>query len=568
MSKKNFLLIALSIIAAISLIGVIYIIYSNKCSYREPIKDTVVLYLDCRQLVEKGAVEKFISEPNRRFIATLLSSDIEGGEYSQQLSEIASNPDNTGITFSKPLYSYINGDFKDNIDMVVIAEVHDVERVDATMEMVQSLLDSEFGYMLNIRRDGDNRIIESIDIFGGYNDSRLAIVCSRNHRLRLTQEALSRPLADLSIFEGQDAAVYANMQTLLTIFENNATAEIEQYRLAIENSEYDYEAEMYEYKISSLNDILTQVQKLRPTMEEDASLIAGLRFDAGRVTLSLNGEGVNSNTEVLYPVDNSHLKYLDEELIAVANYGINGKVLAEYLNNNLSSQLSSITGLARNDFNMAFQIALDALSSIDGDVTIALNSLDGEEHSHYNSYWMEQVKRITLDDMNLLAIMDVSDSYIYDNIRSFAGGFLTREEEDSELYSMPLSEDMKLYLGEEENLFYAGINSIPTESPTPATAARWIDNVEGCGGYVVLDIESFMYSSYIHAWYINLTADMDEADAELCDRLIDISDYVYHSIIDIYSMEFVWVFDDVQTNSLEQIMDIVAPCFLDFETLL
>ena len=77
-----------------------------------------------------------------------------------------------------------------------------------------------------------------------------------------------------------------------------------------------------------------------------------------------------------------------------------------------------------------------------------------------------------------------------------------------------------------------------------------------------------MYSSYIHAWYINLTADMDEADAELCDRLIDISDYVYHSIIDIYSMEFVWVFDDVQTNSLEQIMDIVAPCFLDFETLL
>ena len=75
----------------------------TSCSKKEeapaPIEDSVFVYVNLNQLIQKGAFEEFITPDNRRLVATALSSQIERIEYAEALSSIVQDLNTTGIDF-------------------------------------------------------------------------------------------------------------------------------------------------------------------------------------------------------------------------------------------------------------------------------------------------------------------------------------------------------------------------------------------------------------------------------------------------------------------------------------
>ena len=108
-----------------------------------------------------------------------------------------------------------------------------------------------------------------------------------------------------------------------------------------------------------------------------------------------------------------------------------------------------------------FSIVCDAISTIDGGVTVALNRIDGSVKYTYNRYWDEYSISPNIKSVEAMIMADVADTYIINNIAQFAGGFLNKV--DSTHYTLRLM-NYKFSMGQDEQLFHLGVNMTPTSA--------------------------------------------------------------------------------------------------------
>ena len=408
-----------------------------------------------------------------------------------------------------------------------------------------------------MKQSGDTRYVSLEGIECGYNKSHLALAISEFKATALLQATLTRPLSDLSTFEGHDAAVYINLHKLLDNNLKQTTERIAALKENIANNTLSYEVELHKAQIAPLEEQLSRLQNMYSTLNNDASLLTTLNFEEGCIRLTTNCNGVALPTDLIREANNTHLSYIDEEVIAIANYGVNGKSLAQIIGGNIPTDMASMLGIGRNEFNMGLQIALDAVSSINGDITIALNALDGGIQERYNSYRRHNYKSIEVENIKALLISDVYDSYIFDNINRFGGNIINHNEDGS--LSLSIAKNIKLNAGQSDNLFYTGINTTLTDSPNPATRTKWFNDVNHSYGYTVLNINSMLYSSYIDATYNDWLKTLSKSDAELMCDIISSLDYAYHRLHKDYTNELVFVFKNRDVNALKQLTDLFTP---------
>jgi hypothetical protein len=278
-------------------------------------------------------------------------------------------------------------------------------------------------------------------------------------------------------------------------------------------SDYDFEIELYTSHISQLENQLIQLDNIRNSLSDDAVAIASLNFDAGRIRFTTEHQGVTFPDGLLKEASNRHLTYFDKEVIAIANYCINGDLVSQILGDNISPDMGTMLGIGRNEFGIGLQIALDALSTMNGDLTIALNSIDGEVSQRYSRYNQHSYEHLDINSLNALLITDVSDRYIIDNITRIGGDFFIRNSDGA--LTMSLNNKLKLYLGQQDNTLYAGINEYPILSSKPATEANWYYDIEGSVGYTVVNINALLNSNYIDLAYNNWLNSLPSLDAEL-----------------------------------------------------
>ena len=545
-------LIIIAIIAIVSALFLLLRPTDNKVE-KEAIEDMVVIYIDGKQLIEKSGLGEHFSVDNRRFIASLATGSME---HSEHIISIAVNPDNSGLWFSRPIYAYANHNEKNEFDIVAIIEVNDINRLDTTMQLLDSIAESE-GVVFDLKQVGDTRYVSLEGIECGYNKSHLAIAISEANTTTLLQTALTRPLSDLSTFEGHDTAMYINLHKLLDNNLKQTTERIAALKENIANNTLSYEVELYKAQITPLEEQLSRLQNMYSTLNNDASLLTTLNFEDGNIRLMTSCNGVALPTDLMREVNNSHLSYIDEEVIAIANYGVNGKSLAQIIGDNIPTDMASMLGIGRNEFNMGLQIALDAVSSINGDITIALNALDGGIQERYNSYRRQSYKSIEVENIKALLITDVDDSYIFDNVNRFGGNMLNHNEDGS--LSLSIAKNIKLNAGHSDHLFYTGINTTLTDSPNPATHTKWYNDVNHSCGYTVLNINSMLYSSYIDATYNDWLKTLSKSDAELMRDIISSLDYAYHRLDKDYTNELVLVLKNRDVNALKQLTNLFIP---------
>lgn len=555
------LIVLLLVVVAAAIAVILTRINRDDIEQRVEPSDAVVLYFNAKQLYEKGAFENYINEEQRKLLSTVAGANLTNHEQRALIQEIAFDINASGVNFNVPMYAYVNSKEQSPTAIILVAEVSNIAQVDKTMELISTSLELSNEGILNIEHQGENRIFSYMGHYGGYNNTRLvlAVTLDDSDPMIHVTEALSRPLIKYNTFGKRDIAAFIELNKTLDILEKMLASDIERSRAEL--AELEYEDPWIEENIINDEKQLETFRKLRTDIPAGACLTTGLTFELGKIVWDFESTGVDIDTEKygIMRVNNNHLNYIDKEAIALFNFGLNGEKCVLWVNELFNSLYNALYGIDRNTYNMVAAITTDALKSINGDITIALEDITGTEYSYYNYHTGRYTTKAELESAKAIAMVDVTDSYIYSNVAQFTYGTLTPVG-DKQLYANLNGEEV--FFGEENGILYAGLNSSLHSPEVNATDTRWLTDVEDGYGYIILDIKRLMQSSYIASEYKAIKQDMNNIDAMLLDRIVDMSDYAYMNIDSTNSSEYVVVLTDSNTNALKQLADNIMPLFI------
>lgn len=531
----------------------------TSCSKKEeapaPIEDSVFVYVNLNQLIQKGAFEEFITPDNRRLVATALSSQIERIEYAEALSSIVQDLNTTGIDFSGIAYAYLCDDLK---SLAIVANILDTAQLNSTISLLSYLLVESGEDALDIRVSGDISTFNYNDATVAYNDSRIAIILSDDENSEnFAVEAITRDKSDTSIFGADDIAMLINYERLISL----ANSEIE-----IRTTELNNQLDKGEISHTDYTEGVEWVNRLREIVDgyqsnfsAGAKSIISANFDQGIAKLSCRNEGINyGEYATLFKSTNStHLANLSSDAYAVMGLGVNGKTLSEFVRTRLSKEFLSSIGInPTNELNMILSIACDALSTIDGGVTLALDSIDGKIKRSYNYYWDEYSTTPEIKSIEAMLMVDVLDTYIINNIAQFAGMFLKKV--DPMHYTLRLM-NYNLSMGQDNNLLHLGVNMTPEEQTPSALDSLWAKDVEGSIGYIAVNIDALAGSEFMRSINKIITNNIIKEYQSIYTDSMEAVEYIYASAESLDFVEIAVVFNDKSTNALKQINKIVLP---------
>lgn len=516
----------------------------------------LVAYVNLDQLAEKGAFDKFITADDRSLLASMLSSGVDGKKEAKQLKDIVKNLDAMGIDTQKPVCCYLAEDFT---GMVFVANISDVERADSTISLISYILEEDGEDALDLRVKNDTRTIDGEDFAVAYNDNLFALAFGGyDENLGLAKRAVKQAQVDLSMFGASDIAVSVNVDKCFSFVRMQLDDQKMMLEEMYDNGDIDFD--YYRDRIESLSETEAMLDEYSNSIEPNASILFSLTFDKGRMTLAYSCDGIDLGEydNIVKPVNMDHLAYLSKDTCAVMSMGVNGPAWSEFIRDLLTSDmLRSLDIYLSSEERMIVSIVADAIETIDGGVTIALDDLDGELVEEYDYYWDEYTVEPSLKSVDALLMADVTDSYIIANISQFAGDYLVKE--DSRHYSLNWM-DNDFMMGQDNGLFYVGANMTPVEKGSSALNAKWAKDIEGSVSYVVLNIDALMATEFMKMMDIYLE---DDSDYMVFREVIDMFSYAYVDAKDYNSSEIVVVFDDKKTNALEQINNLVMPAIIE-----
>lgn len=516
----------------------------------------LVAYVNLDQLAEKGAFDKFITADDRSLLASMLSSGVDGKKEAKQLKDIVKNLDAMGIDTQKPVCCYLSEDFT---GIVFVANISDVERADSTISLISYILEEDGEDALDLRVKNDTRTIDGEDFAVAYNDNLFALAFGGyDENLGLAKRAVKQAQVDLSMFGASDIAVSVNVDKCFSFVRMQLDDQKMMLEEMYDNDDIDFD--YYRDQIESLSETEAMLDEYSNSLEPNASILFSLTFDNGRMTLAYSCDGIDFGEydNIVKPVNMDHLAYLSKDACAVMSMGVNGPAWSEFIRDLLTSDmLRSLDIYLSSEERMIVSIVADAIETIDGGVTIALDDLDGELVEEYDYYWDEYTVEPSLKSVDALLMADVTDSYIIANISQFAGDYMVKE--DSRHYSLNWM-DNDFMMGQDNGLFYVGANMTPVEKGSSALNAKWVKDIEGSVSYVVLNIDALMATEFMKMMDTYLEGDSDYL---VFREVIDMFSYAYVDAKDYNSSEIVVVFDDKKTNALEQINNLVMPAIIE-----
>lgn len=528
MKRRNILIIAILAIT----ICVTATIFTLRKTTAEPARDRVdalyFYYLNLDQIAKKGAFDTHFSAEQRKLIASALKTEVEKPEIAQQLESIITDINNSGIDFTKPIYCYM-----DSIESgyVCVAEVLSDNQIGESLKLLSALYDID----INLEEiDGIHYAKWLNNIAIGYTDDRfIAVVNSKNSDATLA-EALTKNLADLTIFGESDMASYINLNKALNAIETSLN--------------------------EPTNATTTQCQQLiadfRTRLTPEANILTTATFESGRATIDqrINGVDLSGYSDFFVKGQNNHLNYIDNNAIAIANLSINGTKLAELFNEIISNETVRRYANFGNEMAIYFAVANDVMESINGDVTIALETLDGKIVEKVDYYWGGTQLVPSISDLKASVMVDVADSYIISNIPYFTMGLLRKVGDNH--YNTKLGNYNFTLQQNESGLLFAGVNTKLEPAITPVTEKMWAAELENSLGYIVVDFDNLTTSNFIESASKRL---LDSETYALYNAFAPMLSFGYIAIMECDHNQAVISFDNQEENSLKQLSDLILP---------
>ena len=388
MKKIILWVVAIALIIGASIAVFMKVSTNDKETSLKPIEDPIFLYVDIEQLASKGAFEKFITPENRGFISTVLSSQLDSAEEAEHLKNIITNLDAIGIDTHAPMYGYLADNFS---DYVVVAKVSDINQIERSVALLSYIFEHNGDNAINVLSEDDMRMFEYDGVVVAYNRERIALASgSSDAVIDIAKDAINRPRMDMSVFGGSDIALLVNSDRctqLASAQVNNAISELnERYNAG------EIGMERYSAQTEALVERKELILSYATHFEPNSNILFSTTFDLGRMTLTYRSKGINFGeyTDIVKPANMEHLSNLSQDAYAVVGAGVNGAILAQFVRDVISGDVLQSVGITpTNEINMFISIACDALTTIDGGVTLAIEEVDGEIKPRYNYYWDE-----------------------------------------------------------------------------------------------------------------------------------------------------------------------------------
>lgn len=518
---------------------------SSKPSKRVALDDTAIFYIDLGQMLDKSGIDESLTAANRQLAATVLTANLDDRKWNSYAGTLLTNLAHSGIDIYTPIYGYANFDKEaENIDIVFVGKVIDAAKVDEFVAFCSALCEEDGAEPIVIDYDGDRRIIEFDDIVVAYNEQRVILTYTDNDDERRTflDKAFKRPVADVSAYAPHDMAIDIKLKPIIDLARASAEDNVAMLREEMEYAFYDEEREYFAEAITSTEDSLEKLDEIYTDLSADASALLTLTFEDGRIVLEGQIDGYKSDLEFGKKLSNDHLAMVGSDALAILNISVDGKSVGELLSEQLDPKYAAMLNMERNEFNIFAGVLCDAIESINGDVTLAITDI--------NTY------ETMLSGVDALLAADVTDDYIISNIAQYTAGYL--QPAGTNIYRADFGLN-RLLVGQNDDVFYATLNMDYTPSATPATEAEWFDNVNDSYAYLVLDINNIMNNDFIRNAYQRELHHSNSDEAALIDNLVGAMGYAYLVVDEKQSAKMVLVFDDKDTNSLEQVVDIVMP---------
>ena len=548
MNKKTLLIVA-SVAALLLIVGGVFAaLYFNSASEEKKsenkaekvsdnttmnLEDNLLFYVNLGQLGDKSALDKVFTEANRSLMSNLLT----GGINSKYVESLLSNLDATGLDIDKPIYSYANIE-ENGVEVVIVAEVANVDAVDSFIEFVSEAS----GLYIDVEHNGKTRAFSIENIYFAYNEDRFVMTTSITDDYfidgeALVAKALKRSQPDLSAYAHYDIAVSLKLMPILDAVRAQMQATIDECYEYIDYLD-EWEKEWYLEQIANIENYMNQMNAAAELMDKNSSITLGLAFEPGKIVLDMSIDGI-SYEHAGRKVSNDHLAYVDGNAIGVMNMGVDGEIASKLISEYITPDYAQMFGLSRNEFSFYLGIIEDAVKSINGDVTVALNN--------FNPY---------SEKIDAMLAVSVDDDNIISNVAQFGSGFLKKRGDNC--YGVNYAGN-NISLGQEGDVFYATINENFELQSASANEAAWANEVSNGYGYFVVDINNLMKNSYISSSFHNELYYMDSFSAELINNFVKSCSYAYLSIETPTSVQFVLGFDDQKTNALEQLVRMVVP---------
>ena len=497
--------------------------------------DTLLFYVNLGQLGEKSAINEVLTDANRSLLANILSGGVVDSNYVEML---LSNLSASGLDIDKPIYSYANI-VDDNIEVVAVAEVADADKVDSFIEFAAEII----GENLDVEREGNTREFSIEDLYFSYNDKRFIVCCTSDYSEEtdnIVKKAMKRAKPNLSAYANYDLAVSLKIMPLFEVVRSVAYASIQEYYEYLDYAD-EWEREWMMENIRSQEQALKQMEEIAEQMDKNASITMGLSFENGKIVVDALIDGV-SYDYACCQVTNDHLANIDGNTIGLFNCGIDGKKASALISELITSDYAEMFGLSRNEFNIYFGVVCDAIESINGDVTFALND--------FNPYSGE---------VEAVVAVDVDDDYIFSNVDQFGGAFFDKKSANE--YGLSYGSN-DISLGQKNDILYVTINNKYEKQRNSVADRDWVDELNNSCGYLVVDIDNLMKNSYISRMFENELYYLDATSAELVSNFVESCNYAYISTNSPTSAQLVFAFDDQNTNSLEQIVRMFLPAII------
>jgi hypothetical protein len=205
---------------------------------------------------------------------------------------------------------------------------------------------------------------------------------------------------------------------------------------------------------------------------------------------------------------------------------------------------------------MVIAVLCDAIESINGEVTAAVESIDGQMRERINYFSGTIEHDPVLNSISAAVMMDVTDNYIITNVGQFAMGLLRKVDQNK--YVGQFS-NYAITLEQEDTLLFGGVNMQREIDANPASEAKWAKDVANSYFYWVLDVDNMLANDFINSCNEMIIKKIDYGYREMYTSLTQILSYIYNASPEALQNETVIVFDDKQTNSLEQLTDAIMP---------
>lgn len=462
-----------------------------------------------------------------------------------QLMALLRNPSIAGIDVGKPAYIAIrqlssDGDPK---HASLALEICNAQALDTALESLGDKVSIE-----NFTLEGDTRIIRfNATSYVGYNNERMvALHCDvegmdpHSELLKL----LTYLPADMSRFGSRDVALHIDTRKLFSIIVGEPAQNIEP---ASESEEQTDESSAEEELLGNFWEAYYQY------LTDESTMIVGLTFENGSILLDSDISRINENANRIFVEANgSNLKMLDKSPIAILNAGINGEVASNLLNTAVDAAMELNQIPVSNEINIVKNIALGIVSSMQGDLTLALSDAEGRliDDVFYG-------KKLVFTTANALFASEVKDDYIMQNISLYGGSFLQKKGPNKYFASMFGN---NIHIGDKGNRFYVGVNNNGENKTPSASNEEWSNNVNGSYVYSMIDFKKLFNTSFGRAALSTICQNaQSSSERDLAKLFAERADHLFilcNGGEDYAHGEIMLTLVDGQTNALNQIITI------------